>query len=205
MSCPAPDPDLNADEGVVVGYPPERQVDPAFHLGRGARLRLGTVIYGGSRIGRGFTTGHHVVIREECRIGDDVSVWSNSVVDYGCTIGDRVKVHSGCYVAQYTSLGDDVFLAPGVSIANDLYPGDASSAELMRGPNIEAGAQIGVNATILPFVRIGAGALVGAGAVVTRDVPGGAVVHGSPARVRGRVEDLADVRERFQDALGSGP
>ena len=71
---------------------------------------------------------------KDCQIGDDVSIWSNTVVDYGCRIGSRVKIHCNCYVAQYTELEDDVFLAPGVTIANDLYPGDERSAELMAGP-----------------------------------------------------------------------
>ena len=103
-------------------------------IGTGARLRSGTVLYDGTTIGRHLETGHGVVIREGCEIGDDVSVWSNSVIDYGCRIGDRVKIHCNCYIAQYTEMEDDVFLAPGVTIANDLYPGDERSSQLMAGP-----------------------------------------------------------------------
>jgi acetyltransferase-like isoleucine patch superfamily enzyme len=165
-------------------------------LGAGARLRSGTVLYDGTTIGRHLETGHGVVIREACEVGDDVSVWSNSVIDYGCRVGDRVKIHCNCYVAQYTELDADVFLAPGVTIANDLYPGDKRSAQLMAGPRIGSGAQIGVNVTILPYVRIGAGALIGAGSVVTRDIPAGVVAFGSPAVVRRRVADLPVVDER---------
>ena len=73
-------------------------------IGPARRLRSGTVLYAGSRIGERFQTGHHVVVREECEIGDDVSIWSNTVVDYGCRIGDRVKIHSNCYVAQFTEI-----------------------------------------------------------------------------------------------------
>lgn len=191
-------PGLLADVGVVVGYPPAREVDPRLVLGAGAQLRTGTVIYLGSAIGDRFQTGHHVVVREECRIGDDVSVWSNSVVDYGCRIGAGVKIHSNCYVAQYTEIGDDAFLAPGVTIANDLYPGHPGSAELMSGPSIGAGAQLGVNVTVLPFVRIGEGCLVGSGAVVTRDLPAGTVAYGNPAVVRGSVDDLVDLTRRVE-------
>lgn len=185
-----------ADADVVLGYRPERAVAPPLALGPGARLRSGTVLYDGSRIGDRLETGHHVVIREQCDIGDDVSVWSNSVIDYGCRIGSRVRIHANCYVAQYTRIEDDAFLAPGVTIANDLYPGSDDSARAMTGPMIGAGAQVGVNVTILPYVRLGAGCLVGAGSVVTRDVAPGAVVYGNPAVVRGRVSDLVDIAAR---------
>jgi acetyltransferase-like isoleucine patch superfamily enzyme len=185
-----------ADEGVRIGYPVSRGPRQPLVLGIAARLRSGSVLYDGSTIGRRLQTGHGVVIREGCQIGDDVAIWSNSVIDYGCRIGNRVKIHCNCYVAQYTELDDDVFLAPGVTIANDLYPGDQRSAELMAGPKIGAGAQIGVNVTILPYVRIGSGALVGAGSVVSRDIPPGAVAFGNPAVVRRTVADLPAIDGR---------
>jgi acetyltransferase-like isoleucine patch superfamily enzyme len=140
-----------------------------------------------------------VVIREQNEIGDRLSVWNNTVIDYGCRIGNGVKIHSNCYIAQFTEIQDGVFLAPGVTIANDPHPGCPQSAECMRGPIIEAGAQIGVNVTILPMVRIGARALVGSGAVVTRDVPPETVVYGNPARVGRSIYALGcpvDLRER---------
>jgi acetyltransferase-like isoleucine patch superfamily enzyme len=189
------------DPDVILGYPPGgpgRQLD----LGADARLRSGTVLYGGSRIGVGLETGHHVVIREDCQIGVQVSVWSNTIIDYGCRIGDRVKIHANCYVAQYTVIDDDAFLAPGVSIANDLYPGDEQSARLMTGPHIGAGAQIGVNVTILPYVHIGAGALIGSGSVVTRDIPPGMVAYGNPAKPHRPVADLPDIERRVAAITG---
>jgi acetyltransferase-like isoleucine patch superfamily enzyme len=185
-----------ADHGVLVGYPVSQADAAPLVLGAGARLRSGSVLYDGSTIGRGLETGHGVVIREGCQLGDDVSVWTNTVIDYGCRIGNRVKIHCNCYIAQYSELEDDVFLAPGVTFANDLYPGDRRSAQLMSGPRIGAGAQIGVNTTILPFVRIGAGALIGAGSVVTRDIPAGVVAFGNPAISRRAVADLPDIDGR---------
>jgi acetyltransferase-like isoleucine patch superfamily enzyme len=190
-------PGLVADPGVLVAYAGSRGTFGEFLLGRDAILRSGTVLYSGSRIGARFQTGHHVVVREECEIGDDVSVWSNSVIDYGCRIGDRVKIHSNCYLAQYTEILDNAFLAPGVTVANDLYPGQEESARRMSGPLVGAGAQIGVNVTLLPFVRIGDGCLVGAGSVVTHDLPPEVVAFGNPARVRGRVADLVDIEQRL--------
>lgn len=197
-------PGLVADEGVVIGYRPGRDVDAALVIGPRARLRAGTIIYGGSTIGARFETGHHVVIREECVIGDDTAVWSNSVVDYGCTLGRAVKIHAGCYVAQFSHVGDGAFLAPGVCFANDLYPGEATSASAMGGPTIGAGAQLGVNVTVLPYVRIGDGAIIGAGSVVTRDVPAGMVAYGNPARARRRVADLAGVHDRVTGRARAG-
>jgi acetyltransferase-like isoleucine patch superfamily enzyme len=187
---------LEVDPDVLLGY--AGRGTGTFSLGPGARLRSGTVLYDGTRIGDRFETGHHVVVREGCEIGDDVSIWTGTVVDYGCRIGDRVKIHTGCYVAQYTVIEEDAFLAPGVRFANDLYPGDEESARRMTGPVVGRGAQLGVNVTVLPYVVIGAGCLVGAGSVVTRDLPPGSVAHGSPARVRGRVEDLRPIAERVR-------
>ena len=133
-------------------------------------------------IGARLETGHNVVIREDNVLGDDVKIWNNTTIDYGCRIGHRVKIHTNCYIAQFTVLEDDVFLAPGVAVANDPHPGCAFSSQCMRGPTVRAGAQIGAGVTLLPFVTIGRRALVGAGSVVTRDVPDEVVVAGNPAR-----------------------
>jgi acetyltransferase-like isoleucine patch superfamily enzyme len=194
---------LQADADVILGYPPGRGGTDPLSLGSDAVLRNGTVLYGGSSIGDHFETGHHVIIREGCTIGDHVSVWTNSVVDYGCRIGNRVKIHSNCYIAQFTDIEDDAFLAPGVSIANDLYPGQEASRRVVSGPFIGAGAQIGVNATLLPFVRVGEGCLVGAGAVVTRDLPPRAIAYGNPARVRGVVGNLVAIDTRVEEVPSS--
>jgi len=194
---------LESDASAIIGYPSSRTAPRELVVGAGARIRSGTVIYLGSRIGARFQTGHNVIVREDCRIGDDVSVWSNSVLDYGCRIGAHVKIHSNCYIAQFTEIQDGAFLAPGVTIANDLYPGQSTSAAMMSGPVIGAGAQIGVNVTILPFVRIGAGCLIGAGAVVVRDVPAGSVAFGNPATVRGSVRDLQAIETRVDAVTDS--
>lgn len=189
------------DDTAILGYSSERGIAARLVLGPEARIRSNSVVYGASTIGARLNLGHNVVIREECEIADDVSIWSNTVVDYGCRIGRRTKIHNNCYIAQFTDIGDDVFIAPGVSIANDLYPGDEESAAHMKGPIIRSGAQIGAGVTILPYVEIGEGALIGAGSIVTRDVPAGMVAYGSPAKERKPVAELQPISERLS---GSG-
>jgi acetyltransferase-like isoleucine patch superfamily enzyme len=179
------------DEGVLLGYlSPRRGVSPVLTIGPGARVRSGCVIYAGSRIGAHLETGHHTIIREENEIGDHFSIWNSSVVDYGCRIGSGVKIHCHVYVAQFTVIEDDVFLAPGVRVANDYHPGCPDSKECMRGPTLRKGCRIGVNVTLLPYVTIGEGTLVGSGSVVTKDLPPGVVAFGNPARVHATLEEM---------------
>jgi acetyltransferase-like isoleucine patch superfamily enzyme len=178
------------DDGVVLGYLPVRGGHVVLIIGSQAHVRRGTIIYGGSRIGQNLETGHNVIIREENDIGDDFRIWNNSVIDYGCRIANNVKIHNNVYIAQYTIIEDDVFLAPGVSFANDLHPGCPHSHECMRGPYIKRGAQIGVNSTILPRIVIGEYAVIGAGSVVTKNIPDGTVAYGNPAEVKGDIDDI---------------
>jgi acetyltransferase-like isoleucine patch superfamily enzyme len=185
------------DPTARLGYLTGRRIEiTPLIIGEGAVIRSNTVIYCSTRIGVGLETGHGAVIREQNELGDHVQIWNNSVIDYGCVIGDRVHIHCNVYIAQFTVLEEGVFLAPGVTIANDIHPGCPESRECMRGPHLERDVRVGVNATILPFVRIGAGSLIGSGAVVTRDVPPGVVVVGNPGRVRGKIADLKCVSGR---------
>ena len=186
----------SVDESVILAYPASRLISSRLlTIGPHARILSGSVIYEGTTIGSHLTTGHNILIREENVIGDNFKIWSNSIVDYGCRIGNRVKIHANCYVAQFTTIEDDVFLAPGVTVANDIHPGCEQSAQCMRGPTIKRGAQIGVNATLLPFITIGERALIGSGSVVTKDVPPETVVAGNPARVLKTIHDLKCVTE----------
>jgi len=176
------------DRQAIVGALPGRKIeDTSLEIGPHANVRAFTVIYAGSRIGSHLETGHGAVIREENKIGDHLSIWNQSTIDYGCVIGNNVRIHTGVYVAQFTTIEDDVFLAPGVMIANDRHP---ICRDCLQGPTIKRGARVGINSTLLPGVVIGEGALVGAGSVVTKDVPPGMVVAGNPARVMGDVESL---------------
>jgi acetyltransferase-like isoleucine patch superfamily enzyme len=178
------------DAGVILGYVSARSRQLGLEIGPGAHVRYGTVIYGGSRIGCNLETGHSVIIREENIIGDNFRIWNNSTIDYGCHIGNNVRIHNKVYVAQFTIIEDDVFLGPGVSIANDIHPGCPDALECMRGPCIKRGAQIGINVCVLPRVIIGEHAVIGAGSIVTKDIPDRVVAYGNPARVVSKIEDI---------------
>lgn len=184
--------EIVCESPALVGYVPGRRIDDlTLRIGSRAFLRSGTVIYAGSTIGTDLQTGHNVVIREQNHLGDHVQIWNNSTVDYGCRIGDHVKIHTNCYVAQYTVLEDEVFLAPGVTIANDVHPGCAFSSNCMRGPRLQRGVQVGVNATILPMLTIGEYSVIAAAAVVVSDIPPGSLVVGNPGRVVKQIDELA--------------
>ncbi len=171
----------NIDKDVVIGYLPDRKIeDYSLIIREGARIRSGSVIYGGTKIGRNLETGHNCIIREECLIGNNLKIWSNSVIDYGCVIGDNVHIHNLVYVCQHTLIEDEVFLAPGVFLANDKYPVRKSGWE---PPKILRKAKIGMGAIILPGVIVGEGALIGAGSVVTKNIPPFSVAYGNPAKV----------------------
>ena len=184
------------DSTVIIGEIPERKIkDRNLLIGNNAKIRCYSVIYIGSKIGHNLDTGHFVIIREENHIGNDVAIWSNSIIDYGCQIGNRVKIHSQVYLAQFTIIEEGAFLAPGVITGNDLHPGCKKSRECLRGPVIKKRAQIGLNATILPYVTIGERALVGAGSVVTRNIPSGKVAYGNPAKVICNIEEIKCIHE----------
>jgi acetyltransferase-like isoleucine patch superfamily enzyme len=176
------------EKGAIIGYRPTRKIQNLeVKIGCNAKVRSGSVIYAGTIIGDNLEVGHNVVIREENRIGDNFRVWSNSIVDYGCKIGNNVRIHCNSYIAQFTQIEDDVFIAPGVVIANDLHP---VCTKCMRGPLIKRGVKIGINVTLLPLITIGEDSLIGAGSVVTHNVPPRSVVYGNPARVIKKIDDL---------------
>ena len=153
-------------------------------------MRPFTTIYAGSIIGAGLQTGQGASIREGNVLGDDVSVGTNAVLEFGNRIGDRVRIHSGCFL-ELVTIEDDVFVGPNVVFTDDPHPMNCPRyKECKGGAVVRRLARIGANSTILPGVEIGENALVGAGSVVVHDVPAGAVVAGSPARVIKQVADL---------------
>ncbi len=164
-------------------------------LGDDSIVRAYTVIYGDVVTGRGFRTGHHALIREHTTIGDYVLVGTGTIIDGQVSIGSYVSIQSRVYIPTHTVIGDYVFIGPCVVLTNDKYPLRQRAAYQPLGPQIADHVSIGANATILPGVSIGEGAMVAAGAVVTRDVPAWHLATGVPARAHPLPERLREPNE----------
>ena len=184
--------DCDLQAPCIVGKAPRGAAEGELPLaiGGGAVVRPFTTIYAGSTFGARLQTGQGASIREDNLIGDDVSIGTNTVLEFGNRIGSRVRIHSGCFL-ELVTIEDDVFVGPNVVFTDDPHPMNCPRyAECKGGAVVRRLARIGAHSTILPGVEIGEGALVGAGSVVTRDVPAGAVVAGNPARVIRQVAQL---------------
>ena len=146
-------------------------------------------------IGAGSRIWHHVHVRRGARLGERCIVGKGVYIDLQVQIGDDCKIQNYACIYHGTSLGRGVFVGPHVVFTNDLRPRatDAQFAPMAEGEwtvgasYVDDGAAIGANATILPGVRIGRWAMIGAGAVVTHDVPDYGLMIGTPARLAGWV------------------
>ncbi|MBF0590352.1 MAG: N-acetyltransferase [Magnetococcales bacterium] len=161
------------------------------------------------RLGEGVVIHHPDLLNlYGCTIGDQSKVGGFVEIQKNATIGRRCKISSHTFVCEGVTIGDEVFVGHGVMFTNDLYPqatadsGDLQTEEdwVVIPTRVLDRASIGSHATILPGLTIGQGALVGAGAVVTRDVPDYAIVSGNPARVTG---DVRARRTAFREAAAS--
>ncbi len=128
--------------------------------------------------------GDQSCVRERVDVGDDVVIGRGSLVENDTTIGALTKIQAEAYITAYSTLEESVFIAPCVVTTNDNFMGRTERRhELIQGPMIRRGARVGGGAILCPAVEIGEEAFVGAGAVVTKDVPARMLVVGNPARV----------------------
>jgi acetyltransferase-like isoleucine patch superfamily enzyme/dTDP-4-dehydrorhamnose 3,5-epimerase-like enzyme len=122
------------------------------------------------------------------RIGEDCNICDHVFIENDVTIGDRVTVKCGVQLWDGLRVANDVFIGPNATFSNDKYPQSKKYQAQVLQTHIGRGASIGSGATVLPGIQIGARAMVGAGAVVTHDVPARAIVSGNPARITGYVD-----------------
>jgi acetyltransferase-like isoleucine patch superfamily enzyme len=179
-------------EYAVVGKQPtlgasstaRREPLPPARIGAGTVVSTGAIVFAGSEIGAGSIVGDQSCIRERVTLGDDCVLGRGSLIENDTTVGAGTRIQAGAYITAYSTLEEDVFIAPCVVTTNDNYMGrtERRKAE-MRGPTIRKSARVGGGAILCPGIEVGEEAFVGAGAVVTKDVPPRAVVVGSPARV----------------------
>jgi acetyltransferase-like isoleucine patch superfamily enzyme len=179
-------------ENAVVGKQPSlgarsttrREPLPPTKIGDETVVSTGAIVFAGTRVGARVILGDQSCVRERVEIGDDVVVGRGSLVENDTTIGALTRIQANAYVTAYSTLEENVFIAPGVVTTNDNFMGrTVQRLELMKGPTIRRGARVGGGATLCPGVEVGEEAFVGAGAVVTKDVPPRALVVGNPARV----------------------
>jgi acetyltransferase-like isoleucine patch superfamily enzyme len=179
-------------ENAVVGKQPSlgagstarREPLPPAAIGDGTVVSTGAIVFAGATIGARCIVGDQSCIRERVTMADDCILGRGSLIENDTTVGAGTRIQADAYVTAYSTLEEDVFIAPCVVTTNDNFMGRTERRkELMRGPTIRRGARVGGGAVLCPGIEIGEEAFVGAGAVVTRDVPPRAVVVGSPARV----------------------
>jgi len=185
-------------EYAVVGKPPslgahstaKREPLPPTTIGDNTVVSTGAIVFAGSSVGANCVVGDQSCIRERVTMADDCILGRGSLIENDTTVGAGTRIQAGAYVTAYSTLEEDVFIAPCVVTTNDNFMGRTERRkELMRGPTIRRGARIGGGAILCPGIEIGEEVFVGAGAVVTKDVPPRVVVVGSPARVLRPVAD----------------
>lgn len=141
------------------------------------------------KIGLHTRVWQYSVILAEAEIGSNCNICAHTLVENDVVIGNNVTVKSGVYLWDGITLENNVFIGPCVTFTNDKKPRSKQYPDEFPKTTVECGASIGANATILPGIRIGRNALVGAGAVVTKDVPESAIVVGNPAIIKGYIEE----------------
>ena len=153
-------------------------------IGAGTIVSTAAIVFAGTRVGDRVIVGDQACVRERCEVGDDVVIGRGSLIENDSIVGALTKIQADAYITAYSVLEDNVFIAPCVVTTNDNFMGRTERRHaLIKGPTIRRGARVGGGAVLCPGVEIGEEAFVGAGAVVTKDVPPRVLVVGNPARV----------------------
>lgn len=137
-----------------------------------------------AEIGENSTIWHFTVVLAHVKIGKNCSIGSHSEIGRGTVIGDHSRIGTLVFLPSNTIIGKGVFIGPSVVCTDDRHPRAGNFSYSAEPPVIEDGASVGAGVVLLPGVRLGVGCLIGAGAIVSRDVPAHAHVRGEPARVK---------------------
>lgn len=142
-----------------------------------------------TKVGAGTRIWQFVVILPDASIGEDCNICANCFIENDVVIGNRVTVKSGVQIYNGSIIGDDVFIGPNVTFTNDKYPRSRHYKDNLKCVFIRNGASVGANATILPGIEIGENSIVGAGSVVTMDIPANCIVAGNPAKIMRKIDE----------------
>lgn len=158
-------------------------------IGAGAVVRSGAIVYCGAQLGVNVVVGHHTLLRTDVQVGCDSQLGHHLTVERATRIGRDVRCSPGSHITSSTVLANRVFLGAGVRTINDkaLIWRDPHRSAVLSPPRFDTGAKVGSGSVILAGVTIGEHALVGAGSLVTRDIPPHALAYGQPARIHGEV------------------
>lgn len=156
-----------------------------------------------NKIGENTSIWQYCVIFEQATIGSECNINAFVLIENDVVIGNRVTIKSGVQIWDGVRIEDNAFIGPNVSFSNDVVPRSKNKSWVRKDTLVKFGASIGANATILPGAVIGRYALVGAGSVVTKDVPDHAVVVGNPAKQKGWVTVSGIIlNSKMEDKLG---
>ena len=178
------------EDGVVLAYGTLTKLRKGYKktatltLGNNVHIRTGSVIYAGCKLGNYVHIAHNTILREFTEVGDHSSIGSLVMCEGYTKIGHHTTIHSQCHLTARMNIGNYAFFGPNVTTANDRkirYHRPNVSME-DKGPTVEDGAIIGAGASLMPYVKVGKGAFVAMGALVTKSVEPFSLVMGIPAK-----------------------